>query len=297
MSTELMQIGNLELQIVEGPEYEVPVVDGYQARQKTDNRYVVVKRVCEALGISHQMQTLKLKTKSWAGGMECILPSAGGNQKTFCLALASVPMWLSGIDVGRVKPEARPAIEKIQQWAHDVLYCVASGQIVVSREETLEAICLRIARDAAIAMPLLQEKIKDQEIEIATQKELIGMQDAAIEAMRPQAEVGEAYAKKTGERCITDVAKSILIPNGYCETCPSAFRLLNEMRWIFRREPRTSWRAYADKIRSGCLVDRDVGVFNRETRYQVFFTPIGEVELLRQLGLKRNVRRHSVCVC
>jgi len=66
---------------------------------------VVVKRVCENLGIDHGAQQERLRRKDWA--TVGLIPTVIGDQayEVFCLDLESLPMWLATIDANRVKPE------------------------------------------------------------------------------------------------------------------------------------------------------------------------------------------------
>jgi len=84
--------------------------------------WVVVKRVCETLGVREHDQAVKLKGKAWAvTGMIQATALDGKTYQTFCLSLDSLPIWLATIDVKRVKPEVRPKLIAYQRECQRVL--------------------------------------------------------------------------------------------------------------------------------------------------------------------------------
>jgi hypothetical protein len=90
--------------IVEVPFY----AESVQTVREGDSVWVVVKRVCEALGIAEQRQAAKLKAKPWATTTLVVAVAEDGkNREVFCLDLESLPMWLATIDANKVAPEAR----------------------------------------------------------------------------------------------------------------------------------------------------------------------------------------------
>jgi hypothetical protein len=104
--------------IVEVPFY----AESIQAVHEGEAVWVVVKRVCEALGLDPATQREKLKGKAWA--VSGLIPSTAADGKTyelFCLDIESLPMWLATIDAGRVKPEARFKLVAYQKECASVL--------------------------------------------------------------------------------------------------------------------------------------------------------------------------------
>lgn len=90
--------------IVEVPFY----AESVQTVREGESVWVVVKRVCESLGIEHAAQTVKLRAKAWATvSLVETVAEDGSKRELFCLDLDSLPMWLATIEVSRVKPEAR----------------------------------------------------------------------------------------------------------------------------------------------------------------------------------------------
>jgi hypothetical protein len=84
--------------------------------------WVALKRMCESLGLAYEAQFTKLKTKRWAGITMIVTPDAKGvGQRTFCLNLDSVPMWLATIDTNRVAPDVASKLEQYQLECASVL--------------------------------------------------------------------------------------------------------------------------------------------------------------------------------
>lgn len=84
--------------------------------------FVVLKRVCEVLGIDTENQRKKLKRHAWA--VTVIVTATGSDGKNYemaALALKSVPMWLATIDESRVAPAVVPMLKRCQLHLHDVL--------------------------------------------------------------------------------------------------------------------------------------------------------------------------------
>lgn len=87
--------------------------------------YVVVKRVCEVLGVGFKSQHEKLTSISWGKtGIRLIrIPDPKGVlQATLCIRADRVPMWLATMDPVRMRdPVKRAILERYQEEAADVL--------------------------------------------------------------------------------------------------------------------------------------------------------------------------------
>lgn len=92
--------------------------------------YVSVRHLCQAIGVARQPQVRRIKdhhvlAKGYTGGTITIPPGkhgGGGQQQAGMLRVDLVPLWLSGIDVKRVKPEIRGKIERYQVEVGKVLW-------------------------------------------------------------------------------------------------------------------------------------------------------------------------------
>lgn len=84
--------------------------------------YVVLKRVCENLGIAEEPQQAKLKGMPWATTTIIVAVAADGrSREMLCMDLDTFLMWLATINPGKVAEEARPALVAYQCGAKRVL--------------------------------------------------------------------------------------------------------------------------------------------------------------------------------
>lgn len=95
--------------------------DSIDTVQQSDGTvWIPIKQVCTALGIAHEMQTVKLKKKPWARVMLIIThDSTGRPQPTMCIHMDDFPMWMVGIE--RVGADVRDTLRRFQCEARDVL--------------------------------------------------------------------------------------------------------------------------------------------------------------------------------
>lgn len=85
--------------------------------------WVVVKRICENLGINHSNQIKKIKAnQSYADLQSDItLQHESGAKQTSCLHLEALTLWLASIQPNRVKEEVRDSLIKYQRECMKVL--------------------------------------------------------------------------------------------------------------------------------------------------------------------------------
>lgn len=90
---------------------------------------VVIRRICENLGVAFQSQLAKLKGYHWAGVTMIVTPDQRGRpQELAALPLSQVPMWLSHIHPNKLTGEGAERLQKIRKLkqyqleAVDVLY-------------------------------------------------------------------------------------------------------------------------------------------------------------------------------
>lgn len=84
--------------------------------------HIVVRRVCEHLGIDRKSQQAKLRSKNLGGVIITPVAADGDEREMLCLPLRSLPMWLASINPRKVRADLRPMLEAYQQEATDVLY-------------------------------------------------------------------------------------------------------------------------------------------------------------------------------
>ncbi len=88
-----------------------------------EHLWVVVKRVCAALGVDPDGQRRKLRAAPWA--VTEMLPATGSDGKTyecFALDMKSLPMWLANIHASKVHPNLRSKLIHYQRECAIVLW-------------------------------------------------------------------------------------------------------------------------------------------------------------------------------
>ena len=103
--------------------------DTLAAVHEGDDVWIVVKRVCEALDVSLQGQSKRLKASAWSGVNMMLTPDKRGRaQRTLCIPLKRLSMWLATFDASRVAEHVRPKIVRYQVEAADVLHAYFFGR-------------------------------------------------------------------------------------------------------------------------------------------------------------------------
>ena len=87
--------------------------------------YVSIRHMCNSLGLDdrsqrRRIQDHKVLAKGYASGV--IMTPEGVRRTSSLLRVDLVPLWLSGVDTGRVKDEVRPKLEKYQEEVAKVLW-------------------------------------------------------------------------------------------------------------------------------------------------------------------------------
>lgn len=97
--------------------------DELLASQDAEGRvWVVLKRMCEALGVHETTQARKLKDKAWATTvMMTAVAEDGKNRDVFALDIECVPMWLATIEPKRVSEACREKLVSYQRECARVL--------------------------------------------------------------------------------------------------------------------------------------------------------------------------------
>lgn len=113
--------GTPQTTVVEFQSARLVVIPG----ASTDDTYVAVKPICEALDIAENGQIERIQSDPvYAGRYELkLVPSSGGggHQRTFCLSLSRLAGWLFSIHSTRVRAERRDALVSFQLHCHDAL--------------------------------------------------------------------------------------------------------------------------------------------------------------------------------
>lgn len=113
-NTEIVKVGNDEIEA---------------ARDEKGNGWVVVKRVCEVLGIDRKSQQRRLSEQPWVTGVTMTLVAADGKpHEQYCISVDSTPMWLATIQAARVNPKIKPKLIQFQKLAAKALADWAYGR-------------------------------------------------------------------------------------------------------------------------------------------------------------------------
>lgn len=94
--------------------------------------FVLFSRLCENLGLERTSQARRIQRHAVMskGLMALEVETPGGVQSLQCLKLSLLPLWLSGVQVNRVKSELQEQLARYQQEAADVLWQAFKPQIV-----------------------------------------------------------------------------------------------------------------------------------------------------------------------
>lgn len=92
------------------------------AIERDGTQWVVVRHVCDVLGIDSKSQRQKLQSKPWATGVVITSVGTDGREREmYMVDRRTLTMWLATIDTNRVNEEARPVLEAFQLEAANAL--------------------------------------------------------------------------------------------------------------------------------------------------------------------------------
>lgn len=84
--------------------------------------WVVLRRLCENLGVSMQGQLAKLANQDWVVRNDIITRDTSGRQQTLvAIDLETLPGWLFSINANKVRPEVKDKLRRYQREAAQVL--------------------------------------------------------------------------------------------------------------------------------------------------------------------------------
>ncbi len=95
--------------------------------------FVLFSRLCENLGLERTSQTRRVQRHAVLnrGLMALDVQTPGGVQALQCLKLTLLPLWLSGVQASRIKPELQEQLIRYQEEAADVLWQAFKPQILI----------------------------------------------------------------------------------------------------------------------------------------------------------------------
>lgn len=211
MSTELTQIP------FEG--------DTLEAISQGNQIWVSIRRICEALGVDNMGQQVKLKKKPWAT-IEHISAVAkdGKIRNIFCIHLDSVPMWLAGMEAGRVKQEVRPKLERYQRKCAQVLKeaFIKPPPPPPFSNDPIELIIQQAQGLVAVATELRNQSHRISRVESTVDK-LVETQGAAQQALITVERATEKPTQRTTRSKIVELVRAY------------AYTTFVDYRWVWNK--------------------------------------------------------------
>lgn len=146
------------------------------AQDDNGDVFVAIKPICEAIGIDHKKQKERIKSDEVLSkvGTEWRLPSAGGDQDTFCIPLKYLSGWLFSIPINSVKADAREVLISFKRECYDVLHAHFFKQTQASDKDRQNAARIEWikAKQAQLAGLKKQKSMIDKAI-YETQKQIV----------------------------------------------------------------------------------------------------------------------------
>jgi hypothetical protein len=102
-------------------------------QDRHDTIFVLFSHLCDNLGLNRRGQTQRVQRHAVmnAGLVLVTVETEGGPQTVQCLRIDLLPLWLSGVQASRVKPELQDKLTHYQQEAAQVLWQAFKPQILV----------------------------------------------------------------------------------------------------------------------------------------------------------------------
>jgi hypothetical protein len=155
--------------------------------------FVLFTRLCDNLGLARRAQVLRVQRHAVLsqGLITLTVQTDGGPQQVQCLKLTLLPLWLSGIQASRVKPELQDKLVRYQHEAADVLWQAFRPQILVEAPPA--------DRESALAISQLEQIIEQSKAMQRMAEEqiaLIRRMDAAARVVKAlQADVADVQVR------------------------------------------------------------------------------------------------------
>lgn len=131
----------------------------------SNNDWISVRSMCEAIGLAHQPQQVKLKQNPSISWNDIVSTGADGKQyNMLCIPVNEVGYWLCLINANKVKPELKDELIKFQKNLQILIHAALTGaeheEIVKSLNGTIEV--LRAENlDLARRLEVAEDKLND----------------------------------------------------------------------------------------------------------------------------------------
>jgi antirepressor protein len=195
--------------------------DDLVAVQQSDGTiFVVFIRLCENLGLNRLAQVRRIQRHAILnpGLVTLTVQTPGGPQALQCLKLSLLPLWLSGVQATRIKPELQAQLVRYQAEAADVLWQAFKPQILIEDRS------LAPADDAVIAQleRLVEQsraitRLAEEQLALARR-----MQDAARVVKRLQGDLADVQGQVADVHVRLGVLEDQLHPAAYLTDAQAA---------------------------------------------------------------------------
>ena len=150
--------------------------------------YTLFAKLCENLGLERTAQIRRVQRHEiLKRGLSLVsVNTSKGSQNVQCLRLDLLPLWLAGIQAGRVKPELQVALMRYQQEAAQVLWHAFGPRMIVTTEgvdDPTDAGIAELQRIAEMARAIAS--LAEQQLALQRQQQAIsGRVDRAGQVVR-----------------------------------------------------------------------------------------------------------------
>ena len=203
--------------------------DELVAVQQPDSTiFVLFTRLCENLGLARRGQVLRVQRHTiLSKGLQSLpVQTEGGVQEVQCLRLDLLPLWLSGLQASRVKPELQPKLVHYQEEAAVVLWQAFKPQILVedtSIEPAHQGVALQQLQQIAELGRAITH-MAEQQIELQRQQHMLsGRMDTAARVIK------EVQGQIAGVQIRLEVLENQIHPTAYI-TGPQATEVSNRVK-------------------------------------------------------------------
>jgi hypothetical protein len=203
--------------------------DDLVAVQQPDGAiFVVFTRVCDALGLKRWSQARRVQAHAvlQTGLITLTIQTEGGPQEAQCLRLDLLPLWLSGIQVSRVKPELQQHLLRYQTEAAGVLWQAFGPQILVESDHARgpadSSAIVQLQQIAEMAHAI--GRMAEQQIELQRQHQVLDsrMDSAARIIKRVQGQVEDVFGDLATVQVRLGVLEGQLQPAGVVTAAQAA---------------------------------------------------------------------------
>lgn len=241
--------------------------DQLQVVSAQDTHWVVVRRVCEVLGIDADSQRRRLQDSDRSPWAVTVMTAATGpdgkNYSVFCIDLDSLPMWLANIDSSRVRADLKAKLVTYQKECARVLRGHFLGESHIDPVKALN--------DPATLRQLLLENVE----------KVLALEGEVANA-RPKVEVYDKLIDAGDTLGFREACKEIHAATGAKENEVKAFMIFR--RWIQRLAGRLSPAHYGQEQGYVTVRDREVKTADGGTMF------VPELRVTRK-GVVRAIER------